>query len=49
LKNTKKLVAEFERRMNTEVRRQEKLDLVEKKNFKRAELSGKYTAKILYR
>jgi len=49
LKNTKKLVAEFERRMNTEVRRQEKLDLVEEKNFKRAELSGKYTAKILYR
>jgi len=45
LENAKKLVAEFERRMNTEVRRQEKLDLVGKKDFKRAEL---YTAKMLY-
>jgi len=31
LENTKKVVAEFERRVNTEVRRQEKLDMVEKK------------------
>jgi len=28
LENAKEVVAEFERRMNTEVRRQEKLDLV---------------------
>ena len=34
LENTKKLVAEFERRMNTEVRRQEKLDLVEEKDLR---------------
>jgi len=34
--------------MNVEVRRQEKLDIVEEKNFKREELPGKYTAKILY-
>ena len=34
MENTKKLVAEFERRMNTEVRRQEKLDLVEEKDLR---------------
>ena len=45
MENTKKLVAEFERRMNTEVRKQEKL---EKKNFRRGELPAKFTAKILY-
>jgi len=48
LENTKELVAEFEGRMNAEVRRQEKLDVVEKKDFRRGELSGKYTAKMLY-
>ena len=47
--NTKELVIEFKRRMNAEVRRQEKLDLAEEKNFKRKELLGKYTAKMLYR
>jgi len=41
-------VAEFEGRMNAEVRRQEKLDLAEEKNFRRVKLPGKYTAKILY-
>ena len=49
LENTKKLVAEFERRINTEVRRQEKLDMVEEKDFRRGELLGKYMAKMLYR
>jgi len=34
LENTKKLVAELEKRMNVEVRRQEKLDLAEEKNFR---------------
>jgi len=48
LENTKELVAEFEGRMNAEVRRQEKLDLAEEKNFRRVKLPGKYTAKILY-
>jgi len=38
---------EFEGRMNVEVRRQEKLDMMEKKDFKRRELLEKYTAKIL--
>jgi len=35
-------VAEFEGRMNAEVRRQEK-------NFRREELLGKYMARMLYR
>ena len=35
--------------MNAEVRRQEKLDLAEEKDFRRGELPGKYTVKILYR
>jgi len=39
----------FEGKMNAEVRRQEKLDMVEKKkDFRRGELPGKYTAKMLY-
>jgi len=48
LENTKELVTEFEERINTKVRRQEKLDLAEKKNFRRVELPGKSIAKILY-
>jgi len=40
---------EFKGRMNMEVRRQEKLDIAEKKNFRKGELPGKYTAKMLYR
>jgi len=31
LENTKEIVAEFEERLNTEVRRQEKLDMVEER------------------
>jgi len=42
-------VTEFKRRLNTEVRRQEKLDLMEGQDSKREELPEKYIAKILYR
>jgi len=49
LENAKKLVAEFKRRINAEIRRQEKLDLAEEKDFRRGDLSGKYTAKMLYK
>jgi len=42
-------VNEFEGRMSTEVRRQEELEKVEEKDFRRGELSGKYMAKMLYR
>ena len=34
--------------MSTEVRQQEKLDMIEKKDYRRGELPGKYIAKILY-
>ena len=39
---------EFEGRMNAKVRKQEKLDMIEEKDFRRGELLGKYTAKMLY-
>jgi len=42
------VLEEFEGRMNTEVRRQKKLDMAEQKDFRRGELLGKFTAKILY-
>jgi len=48
LRHAKEALDEFKRRMNVEVRRQEKLDMVEKKDFRRRELPGKYTAKMLY-
>jgi len=49
LENTKEVEAEFEKRINTEVRRQEKLGIAEEKNYRREELSMKYMAKMLYR
>ena len=49
LENVREILEEFEGRMSVEVRRQEKLDMVEEKNFRRGELLGKYTAKMLYR
>jgi len=45
LENVREVVEKFEEKMSTEVRRQEKLDMME---FRRGELSGKYTAKGLY-
>jgi len=49
LENTREVLEEFEGRMNVKVRRQEKLDMAEKKNFRRGELPERYTVKILYR
>jgi len=49
LENAKKVVAKFERRINTEVRQQEKLNMMEKRDFRREELLGKFMAKMLYR
>ena len=48
LKNIKKTVVEFKGRISTEVKRQEKLNLVKKRNFRRKELSRKYIVKTLY-
>ena len=48
LGNAKEALEEFEGRMNVEVRRQEKLDMVKERNFRRRELLGKFMAKMLY-
>jgi len=48
LGNAREVLEEFKGRMNAEVRRQEKLDMAEKKDFRRGELLGKFTAKMLY-
>jgi len=48
LENAKEVVAKFEGRINTEVRRQEKLDIMEERDFRREELLEKYMTKILY-
>ena len=47
IKNTKKLVEEFEGKIK--IKKQEKLELVKEKDFRRAELPGKYTVKFLYK
>ena len=48
LENTREAVEELERRMSAEVRRQEKLDMMEEKNFRREKLPEKYIVKMLY-
>jgi len=48
LKNAEELIEEFEGRINMEVRRQEKIDMAEKRDFRRGELLGKFTVKMLY-
>jgi len=49
LKNIEETLEEFEGRMNAEVRRQEKIDMVEERDFRRGELLGKFMAKMLYK
>ena len=48
LGNAREVVEELEGRMSAEVRRQEKLDIIEKKDFRREELPEKYITKMLY-
>jgi len=48
LENAREVLEEIEGRMNTEVRRQEKLNMAEEKDFRRGELPGKFMAKMLY-
>jgi len=48
LENAKEVVTEFERRLNVEVRKKEMLDMLEKRDFRREELLGKYIAKMLH-
>jgi len=49
LKNTKKAIVEFKGRISAEIKRQEKLEVAEKRYFRRGELLRKYMVKILYR
>jgi len=48
LRNTREALEEFKERMNVKVRRQEKLDMAKERNFRREELLGKFTVKMLY-
>ena len=49
LGNVREAVEEFEGRISAKVKRQEKLDIMKEKDFRRGELLGKYMAKMLYR
>ena len=49
LENTKKVIAKFERKLNIEVRKQEKLEIAEERDFRRGKLLRKYMIKMLYR
>ena len=48
LENAKEVLEKFEERMNAEVRRQEKIDMVEERDFRKGILLEKYMAKLLY-
>jgi len=48
LKNVEEALEEFEGRMSAEVRRQERIDMAEKRDFRRGELPEKFTARMLY-
>ena len=43
------MLEESEERMDAEIRRQEKLNRAEEQDFRRGELLGKFTARMLYR
>jgi len=49
LKNAEEALEEFEGRMSVEVRKQERVDMVEERDFRREELLEKFMARILYR
>jgi len=49
LENAKDVVIESGERLSIEVRRQEKLNMMEKRDFRREELPEKYIVKMLYR
>ena len=49
MKNVEEALKEFEGRMSAEVRRQERIDMAEERDFRRGELPGKFTARMLYR
>ena len=48
LKNAEEAIKEFEGKMSMEVRRQEKIDMAEERDFRKGELPEKFMAKMLY-
>ena len=48
MKNAEEALKEFKGRISAEVRRQEKIDRVEERDFRREELPGKFMARMLY-
>ena len=48
LENARETLEEFGRRIDAEVRKQERIDMAEEKDFRRGELPGKYMAKLIY-
>ena len=48
LENAREALEEFGKRMDAEVRKQERIDMAEEKDFRRGELPGKYMAKLIY-
>ena len=44
----KEVLEEFKERMDTEIKRQEKIDRVEEQDFRKRELLGKFIARMLY-
>ena len=47
LENTRKIVKKFKERMGVEIKRQEKLEMVDKQDSREGELLEKYIAKII--
>ena len=48
LENAREALKEFEGRMNAEVRRQEKILIVKERDFRKEDLPGRFTMKMLY-
>ena len=48
LKNAEEALEEFEGRMSAEVRRQERIDMAEERDFRRGELLEKFMVRMLY-
>ena len=48
LGNAREVLEKFKGRMKAEVRRQEKIDMTKERDFRRGELPGKFTTKMLY-
>ena len=49
LKNVEETLEEFEGRMSAEIRKQERIDMAEERDFRRGELPEKFMARMLYR